>query len=156
MYSPFLANEDAYYNNDIDHTHPNLVGYEAMGEILGYYVRRIFVPSYRDNFTGAGGPLNGVNRWHADPEIRIYGPDDAIYCDETVTSEWEHLAIWAKSQDANAVTMGIMDEETSLQIGNLNMMAMAIGLNDTTPATADGYMVWITGNTLRILSLIHI
>jgi len=148
MFSPFLANEYTYYNFDIDHTHPNLTGYAAMAEIFYHYISQILVPSFRDDLIGSGA-LDGYNRWHADPTLRLY-TNDHVYCNENVTDNWEHLGIWAKSEDANAVTMGISNEAF---VGNYASVAMAIALNDTDATTANGYMVWISGSKLRIYTI---
>ncbi|RKY76507.1 hypothetical protein DRQ07_10220, partial [candidate division KSB1 bacterium] len=148
MYSWFLPNIDEYYTSDIDGTHPNSVGYTKMADILSYYIGPILSPSERDEFTGSSGLLNGVNGWHADASLRLNG-SGAIYCNST-SGSWDNLGIWENSEGGNTVTIGFADNSS-----NFNAVAIAFGLNSLDPATADGYMAWITGDQLRIWRIVN-
>jgi len=148
MYSWFIPNIDEYYTSDIDGTHPNAVGYTKMAEILSYYIAPILSPSARDEFVGSAGLLNGVNGWHADSSLRLTGTG-TIYSSAN-SGGWDNLGIWEDSEGSNTITLGFASNST-----NFNTVAMAFGLNSTDPATADGYMAWITEGNLRIWRVVN-
>ena len=147
MFSAFRANESIYQDAHRDPLHPNAQGYRAMGDLLAYHLvpRSAYI---RENFS-TRGPLHGHHRWTAGPALRIH-EDGFAFCSDTSGSDWKYPGIWAPSEDACAITMKIPSEEC---MGNFQAMALAVGLNDTLPDRADGYMVWISGERLRIHTL---
>ncbi|MBN2105443.1 Ig-like domain-containing protein [bacterium] len=153
-YTLFLANMDTYFSVDIDPTHPNSTGYQALAEeILFPVVYSFIVPGMIDNFDRAAGGLHGSNRWRATSTIRLSGTsgqtyDEVIYCNSATGTAWDNLAVWPLSENAATVEMTFHDDAT-----NFNLFGMAIGLNDTTPGDADGYLLWITGGTLRLWTI---
>ena len=148
MYSPFLANQYDYYNHTMDCRYPNSQGYWAMADLLGVHLWPHIRICIRDEFNGSG-KLDGYNDWCADSTFQLYD-NRLVYCNNNNTDAWEQLAVWKQSKNSNKAVIGFPADSIA---GNFSSLALAIALNDTNPAVANGYMVWITEGKLRIYTI---
>jgi lysophospholipase L1-like esterase len=152
MHTEFYAKMTTYFTVDVDPTHPNTAGYQAMAEKLFSHVLDDVIPGENDDFNRAVGPLNNSNRWRADSNIQLSGMSgqsyDGVIYNNDLGSNWDNLAVWPKSSGANTIEMTFHANST-----NFNTVAMAVALDDTVPNQADGYMVWISGGQLRVWTI---
>ena len=159
----FYANMDNYFTPDIDPTHPNSNGYEALGEDLLFPVIYPFIiPGIIDDFNRAAGGLHLSNRWRATSSIRLSGTtgqtyDGVIYNNSTGT-DWDNLAVWPLTENASTVELTFHEDAENFN----HAVAIAVALSDTTPSSANGYMLWLagtgnasTGGTLRLWTVIN-
>lgn len=155
MHAAFYANQFTYYNEDMDHVHPNDVGYGEMGTILTNYLQVLLRPSIVDEFDRAAGALDNTNGWDATASIQIANVGEngggAIYSNDvaggTPPATWRNVAIWDSSRAKNASSIRFHDNADP---GLVGITGLLVGMNGNDEATADGYMVWIVGGVVRI------
>lgn len=154
MWTPFFANRNAYYNIDVDQTHPNAQGYNAMAEIFYYYIARILQPSYVDKFDRSGPALGP--EWVAHPVIKIANTGGengggSIWCDAAGPEDWKHFAIWKRSKGLSTVSFKI---HPNANPNYTNRVGILVGM-DKDSLTASGYMIWVYNGYVRVKSIVR-
>jgi len=154
MWTPFFANKNAYYNLDVDQTHPNSTGYDAMAEIFYYYIARILQPSYIDKFDRPGPALG--SEWVYSPGIAITNTGGengggSVWCTASGPADWVHLAIWKRSKGLSTVSFKL---HSTANPNKTDRVGLLVGL-DKDSLTASGYMVWVYNNYVYIKSVVR-
>ena len=154
MHAAFYANQTTYYNRDLDNTHPNQTGYEAMAQILGNYLKKELRPSITDEFdrvtfgTGDSGDGWYVSTPNHPFNIENVGENNggALAIDGALGSTtWQTVAIWDETQGKNTVSIKFHENTDTDFIGRVALL-VGMTVNDlNTIQNADGYMVWISG-----------
>lgn len=151
MYTAFAANKTTYYNYDIDRVHPNSSGYAAMANIFYHYVSQIMQPSYTDEFNRAAVG----SEWVVRPGVSIVNTGEAptgggLKCTTVGTDDWYHGAIWTTSKNLTTVSMRIHPSTTPTETDKVGLI---VGL-DAASTTANGYLVWVYNNAVRIKTMV--
>jgi lysophospholipase L1-like esterase len=151
MYAAFAANKTTYYNYDIDRVHPNSSGYATMANIFYHFVAQIMQPSYTDEFNRAAIGAEWVVR----PGVQIVNTGETptgggLKCTTVGSDDWYHMAIWSTSKNLTTVSMKIHSSTTAAQTDKVGLI---VGL-DAASTTANGYLVWVYNNAIRIKTLV--
>lgn len=154
MWTPFYANQQTYYNMDVDKIHPNPDGYDAMATIFYHHISNILVPSFADNFDRAASALNGSNNWAAGNDIRIIDTGEngggSVQFVGTDDFNWDNMAIWETSKNLTTIAVTI---DASSVVDDTDKFGLAVGM-DAVSATANGYLVWVYNGAIRIRTIV--
>jgi len=157
MWTPFYANQSAYYDLAVDKVHPNVTGYNALSNIFYHYISNLLVPSFTDEFARGAGGLHDTNGWVALEGINVVDmgengggaiqfrplglPDD---------DQWDNLCVWGTSRNLTTVSVRIHSNSSG---GETSAFGLAVGL-DTVKTTASGYLLWIYNGAIRIRTIV--